>query len=84
MTARPGAEGGVELLVEDNGAGIPEKSLQQIFEPFYTSKGRDQGTGLGLSISHRIIEEHGGTIDVESTVGGGTCFTVLLPAVQGE
>jgi len=84
VTARPGAEGWVELLVEDNGAGIPEKSLQQIFEPFYTSKGRDQGTGLGLSISHRIIEEHGGTIDVESTVGGGTCFTVLLPAVQGE
>ena len=79
----PGVEGWVELLVEDNGAGIPEASLQQIFEPFYTSKGRDQGTGLGLSISHRIIEEHGGSISVESKLGEGTCFTVHLP-VAGD
>jgi PAS domain S-box-containing protein len=74
-----GAQGWVELKVEDNGAGIPEANLEQIFEPFYTSKGREQGTGLGLSISHRIIEEHGGTIDVVSTVGEGSCFTVRLP-----
>ena len=84
VSARPaaGAPGGVEVLVEDNGAGIPEEGLQQIFEPFFTSKGRDQGTGLGLSISQRIIEEHGGRIDVESRLGEGTCFTVLLPAGQ--
>jgi PAS domain S-box-containing protein len=77
-----GAQGGVELRVEDNGAGIPEANLERIFEPFYTSKGREQGTGLGLSISHRIVEEHGGTIDVQSTVGEGSCFTVWLPAVK--
>jgi PAS domain S-box-containing protein len=72
-------EGWVELRVEDNGAGMPPDTLDRIFEPFFTSKSRDQGTGLGLSIAHRIIEEHGGTIDVESTLGEGTCFTVLLP-----
>ena len=82
LTARPavGDEGWVELRIQDNGAGIPRDVLDRIFEPFYTSKGRDQGTGLGLSISHRIIEEHGGRIDVDSRVGEGTCFSVLLPA----
>ena len=69
----------IELLVEDNGAGIPGDRLDRIFEPFYTSKGRDQGTGLGLSISHRIVEEHGGTLTVVSTPGEGSCFTVRLP-----
>jgi PAS domain S-box-containing protein len=80
LSARPATEGGVELLVEDNGAGISEANLEKIFEPFFTSKGRDQGTGLGLSISHRIVEEHGGTLTVDSTPGEGTCFTVRLPA----
>jgi PAS domain S-box-containing protein len=84
LSARPaaGAPGWVELVVEDNGAGIPENDLEQVFEPFFSSKGRDQGTGLGLSISHRIIEEHGGRIGVESTPGEGTRFTVLLPAAN--
>ena len=84
VSARPAAgdEGWVEILVEDNGMGIPEDKLEKIFEPFFTSKGRDQGTGLGLSISQRIIEEHGGKIRVESKVGQGTCFTVLLPAAE--
>ena len=82
VSAQPaeGVAGWVELRVEDNGAGIPADQLEQIFEPFFTSKGRDQGTGLGLSISHRIIEEHGGKISVESKRGEGSCFTVLLPA----
>jgi len=70
----------VELLVEDNGVGILDENLEQIFEPFFTSKGREQGTGLGLSISQRIVEEHGGTIGVESAVGVGTVFTIRLPA----
>ncbi len=83
LTTRSTVEDRVELVVEDNGAGIPRDTLDRIFEPFFTSKGRDQGTGLGLSISHRIVEEHGGRIDVESTVGEGTCFTVSLPAAEG-
>lgn len=69
----------LEITVEDNGAGIPEEIRGRIFEPFFTSKGREEGTGLGLSISHRIIEQHGGTIDVRSAVGEGTRFTIRLP-----
>jgi PAS domain S-box-containing protein len=84
LSARSGEdEPVVEIMVEDNGAGIPPDIIDQIFEPFFTSKGREQGTGLGLSISHRIVEEHGGTIGVESTVGEGTCFTIRLPAASG-
>jgi signal transduction histidine kinase len=81
LTARPARAqpGWVELVVEDNGAGIAPDQLERIFEPFYTTKGRDQGTGLGLSISQRIVEEHGGKLVVESTPGAGSCFTVHLP-----
>jgi signal transduction histidine kinase len=83
LSARPaGPSGWVELVVEDNGTGIPESDLEQVFEPFYSSKGQDQGTGLGLSISHRIIEEHGGRIGVKSTPGEGTRFTISLPAAS--
>lgn len=74
------ARAAVEILVEDNGAGIPTDSLEQIFEPFYTTKGRETGTGLGLSISQQIVEEHGGSIEVASELGAGSRFTVRLPA----
>ncbi len=86
LSAKPAAgdEGWVEIRVEDNGAGIPPETQEKIFEPFFTSKGRDQGTGLGLSISHRIIEEHDGTISVESRPGESTLFTVLLPAAPAD
>ncbi len=81
LTARPARAlpGWVEIAVLDNGVGIAPDQRERIFEPFYTSKGRDQGTGLGLSISQRIVEEHGGKLGVESTPGQGACFTVLLP-----
>lgn len=69
----------VKIEVSDNGTGIPDDYLEQIFEPFFTSKGRDAGTGLGLSISHKIVEDHGGTISVETEPGKGSRFTVLLP-----
>jgi signal transduction histidine kinase len=83
LTARASAAGdGVEILVEDDGVGIPADNLEQIFEPFYTTKGRENGTGLGLSISQQIVEEHGGRIDVASEVGRGSRFTVRLPAVR--
>ncbi len=84
LTARSGGfEDGkdcVLLVIEDNGAGIPKRHLEKIFDPFFTSKGREQGTGLGLSISHRIIEEHQGTISVESQPEKGSRFVVRLPA----
>lgn len=70
----------VEILVEDNGGGIPEENLERIFEPFFTTKGDESGTGLGLAISHKILEDHGGTIEVTSEVGRGTTFTIRLPA----
>jgi two-component system NtrC family sensor kinase len=54
--------------------------LKKIFDPFFSTKGNGDGTGLGLSISYRIIQNHGGRIDVESEVGRGARFRVILPA----
>lgn len=70
------------VKVADDGVGIPSDKQAQIFMPFYTSKPVGQGTGLGLAISHRIIEQHDGKIEVESTVGKGSCFTIYLPIVS--
>lgn len=70
-------EGQVAILVSDTGRGIPPENLSNIFRPFYTTKGN--GTGLGLSLARRIVEGHHGHIDVTSTPGTGTQFTVLLP-----
>lgn len=65
------------ITVSDSGCGIPQESAKHLFEPFWTTK--NNGTGLGLAISYRIIEEHGGTIRVESSPTGGSSFTILLP-----
>ncbi len=73
----------IQLQVSDNGMGIAPENLHRIFEPFFTSKGRDTGTGLGLSICQRIVEQHGGRITVNSNLGQGTCFSVELPASPG-
>jgi signal transduction histidine kinase len=67
----------VAIHVSDTGRGIAPEHLPNIFRPFYTTKGN--GTGLGLSLARRIVEEHQGTVEVNSTVGKGTEFTVLLP-----
>ncbi|HLV87744.1 MAG TPA: ATP-binding protein [Candidatus Sulfotelmatobacter sp.] len=76
VTVRPlGAMAAVE--VSDNGRGIPPEALPNIFRPFFTTKG--EGTGLGLSLARRVVEDHQGRIDVVSTVGEGTTFTVVLP-----
>jgi len=69
----------VEIAVSDTGCGIAKADLQRIFDPFYTSKEVGKGTGLGLSVSYGIVKAHGGEIEVESTVGTGSTFRVLLP-----
>lgn len=69
----------VEIAIIDTGCGIPEKNLKRIFDPFFTSKEVGKGTGLGLSVSHGIVKAHGGTIEVESTVGKGSVFRIYLP-----
>ena len=74
-------EGGVLLQLTDTGLGMDQATRENIFNPFFTTK--DKGTGLGLAITHKIIQEHGGTIEVASTPGEGTTFTVKLPGVKG-
>jgi signal transduction histidine kinase len=70
------------IEVEDNGSGIPQDVIERIFDPFFTTKEVGKGSGLGLSISHKIVERHGGSIEVSTTEGAGTCFRVTLP-VEG-
>jgi signal transduction histidine kinase len=72
----------VAVKVEDTGIGIPKQNLRDIFDPFFTSKKAAKGTGLGLSVSLGIVQKHGGDIQVESEVGKGTVFTVLLPVAK--
>ncbi len=71
----------VEVRVRDNGCGIPEEQLPKLFEPFATTKGQ-KGTGLGLAVTWGIIDNHNGTISVESEVGTGTTFIIQIPVVS--
>lgn len=81
IIVRTGLQGeSVRIDVIDTGEGIAEGNLRKIFDPFFTTKPVGQGTGLGLSISYEIIKKHGGEILVQSKVGEGTTFTVILPA----
>ncbi|MEO6668048.1 MAG: HAMP domain-containing sensor histidine kinase, partial [Ferruginibacter sp.] len=68
----------VLISVRDNGPGIPQKVLDKIFQPFFTTKPTGQGTGLGLSLSYDIIKAHGGEIKVETKEGEGTTFIITL------
>jgi two-component system NtrC family sensor kinase len=70
----------VELFIADSGHGIPDENLRRIFDPFFTTREVGEGTGLGLSICYGIVRDHGGQISVESRVGQGTTFKILLPA----
>ncbi len=76
--------GAVELMFVDHGSGIREENLKKIFEPFFTTKEIGKGTGLGLSVSYGIVKDHGGEINVSSTVGSGTTFTIVLPIQKRE
>jgi two-component system NtrC family sensor kinase len=72
----------VRLVVSDTGEGIRRENLSRIFDPFFTTKGEGKGVGLGLAVVFGIVDSHGGDVDVQSTVGIGTTFTVVLP-LQG-
>jgi signal transduction histidine kinase len=74
--------GGVEVIFQDNGRGIPESAKQKIFDPFFTTKEVGKGTGLGLSISFGIIEAHTGRIEIVQTSEKGTAFKIFLPAFR--
>jgi two-component system NtrC family sensor kinase len=74
----------ISLTVKDNGPGIPAANLSRIFDPFFTTKPVGKGTGLGLSICYGIIKKMGGRIDVESVVGEGTSFHILIPVKMPE
>ena len=71
--------GNIVIKVEDNGNGIPQKVIDKIFQPFFTTKPTGQGTGLGLSLSYDIIKAHGGEIKVETKEGEGSEFIIQLP-----
>jgi signal transduction histidine kinase len=69
----------IEISISDNGNGIPQKIVDKIFQPFFTTKPTGQGTGLGLSLSYDIVKAHGGEIKVESKEKEGTAFKIILP-----
>jgi len=75
----PSGAGGLQIIVTDNGGGIPQKVLDKIFQPFFTTKPTGQGTGLGLSLSYDIVKAHGGELKVETKEGERTTFTISLP-----
>jgi two-component system NtrC family sensor kinase len=79
LTMSRTADGDLQIIVADSGAGIAPEDLPNIFEPFFTTKMGGQGTGLGLSVVYGIVERHGGTISVKSEVGKGSVFTLTFP-----
>ena len=74
----------LNIMFIDNGPGIPEENIANIFDPFYTTKEPGKGTGLGLSVSFMIVEGFGGKMTVNSEIGAGTTLTLLLPVVESE
>jgi two-component system NtrC family sensor kinase len=79
MATRPIDTQWVEIKISDTGCGIPEENLSKLFTPFFTTKPQGKGTGLGLSIVYGILKMHRAQISVQSEIGKGSTFTVLLP-----
>jgi signal transduction histidine kinase len=75
-------DGYAEIKISDTGLGISKENLSKIFDPFFTSKEVGKGTGLGLNVAYNIIKKHKGSIDVQSTVGKGTTFTIRIPVSE--
>jgi len=84
LTSAAGEGKAIEVEISDTGCGIAAANLDKLFDPFFTTKDVGKGTGLGLSVSQGIIERHGGTIRVRSTVGEGSVFTISLPAEEAR
>jgi signal transduction histidine kinase len=82
VSARRAGGEDVEIAFRDSGAGMPRHVVERIFDPFFSTKDVGHGTGLGLYLTHQIVEQHGGTIRVESAVGEGTTVTIKLPASE--
>ncbi|WP_338032207.1 ATP-binding protein [Desulforhopalus vacuolatus] len=74
----------IRITVSDTGQGMPPEIMSSIFEPYFTTKKGGSGTGLGLALTHGIVENHGGTIQVQSTPGQGTIFTLFLPIIEEQ
>jgi signal transduction histidine kinase len=74
--------GRIEIRISDNGGGIPQKIVDKIFQPFFTTKPTGQGTGLGLSLSYDIIKAHGGDIRVETKENEGSKFIISIPSMN--
>lgn len=81
-SAKATAEGGVRVVVEDSGPGVPEEVRERLFEPFFTTK--EKGTGLGLTLSREIVTEHGGALTLSRSSLGGAAFVVVLPPEGGK
>ena len=86
IRVRASVPDGVEIRVIDHGPGVPEPERLRIFEPYKRSRPgvRGAGSGLGLAISRGFVAAHGGTLDVETTPGGGATFVVTLPSAKGQ
>ncbi|MEK9628272.1 MAG: ATP-binding protein [Nitrospinota bacterium] len=76
--------GNVVATIKDTGPGIPQEYLSKIYDPFFTTKEQGKGTGLGLNIVHKLVVKYGGHIDVSSSMGVGTTFSVMFPAHQND
>jgi signal transduction histidine kinase len=81
IVGRP-TNGGVEMLFEDSGPGVPQDRAISVFEPFFSTK--DGGTGLGLTVSYNIIAAHGGSLELVPDYDRGACFRVFLPSGEAE
>ena len=73
------SDGRIEIVIKDSGVGISREHMKKIYDPFFTTKTAGKGTGLGLSVSYGIVQEHGGSISVESNLGSGTSFRLEFP-----